>query len=181
MTIGTVLPFRAFRTKPVYAVVSILFHIGLLLTPLLLFDHALLFQNSIGISWLGITLPKHTADLLSVLTVITAFLLLILRISHKTTRAISRKQDYLWLILLMIPFITGLICANAAVSPDTYKTFIIIHMLSGNIIFILLPFTKIAHCVLLPLSQWVTARAWKFVPRAGENVEKILGKEGRKL
>jgi nitrate reductase gamma subunit len=181
LTIGYVLPIRAFRTKPVYSFVSIMFHVGLLITPIFLFDHALLFSNSISFSWVGITLSKGWADNLTLLTIFAGIILLIMRVSDRKSRFISRKQDYLWPLILLIPFITGWIAANLTLEPETYKFYMIIHILAGNIIFILIPFTKIAHCVLLPLSQWITARTWKFVPEAGERVEKILGKEGRKL
>ncbi len=181
MTLGYVLPIRSFRTKPVYSVVSILFHIGLLLTPLLLFDHALLFDRSSGISWVGISLPKNIADILTMLTIAMGIVLLIMRASNKASRFISRKQDFAWPLLLLAPFVTGFICANASVTPGAYNFFMLVHIISGNIIFILIPFTKIAHCVLLPLGQWITARSWKFYPQGPANVEKILGKEGQKL
>lgn len=181
LTFGYVLPIRAFRTKPLYSFVSIIFHIGLLLTPLFLFDHALLFSNSISFSWISLTLSKNWADNLTIMTILAGLILVTMRISDKKSRFISRKQDFLWPLILIIPFITGWIAGNLTLKPETYKFYMIIHILAGNIIFILLPFTKIAHCVLLPLSQWITARSWKFVPEAGEKIEKILGKEGRKL
>ncbi|MCL5991980.1 MAG: hypothetical protein M1419_07755 [Bacteroidetes bacterium] len=181
MTFGFLFPLRAFRVKPVYAFVSILFHIGLLITPIFLFDHALLFQNSIGISWIDLTLSKQLADWLTILTIITGIILLLIRLSSKTSRFISRNQDYLWPLLLLIPFISGLVCAQFTVEPDVYNIFMLIHILSGCLIFILMPFTKIAHCILLPLSQWITARAWKFPPDAGEKVYIDLGKEGETL
>ena len=178
MTIGFIFPIRAFRKKPFYSVVSILFHLGLLITPIFLFDHALLFDNSIGLSWLGITLSKPIADILTIITIIAGLLLLIMRAGNRISRAISRKQDYLWLVLLIIPFFTGLLCAQFALSPDTYNLFMLLHILSGCLIFILLPFTKIAHCILLPFSQWITARAWKFPAATGDDVAITLGKEG---
>jgi nitrate reductase gamma subunit len=181
MTFGFILPIRSFRTKPAYSFVSILFHIGLLLTPLFLFDHALLFDRSTGISWMGLTLSKNIADILTLLTIAMGIVLVIMRTSNKASRFISRKQDFLWPLVLLIPFITGFVCANAAISPSAYKFFILIHVMAGNIIFILMPFTKIAHCILLPISQWITARSWKFYPEGPANVEKILGKEGQKL
>lgn len=181
MSLGFLFPLRAFRTKPFYSIVSILFHIGLLFTPILLFDHALLFQNSIGISWIGLTLSKQVADWVTILTVITGITLLILRVSNRASRFISRKQDYLWPLLLLIPFISGFVCSQVETTPDTYNIFLLIHILGGCLIFILIPFTKIAHCILLPLSQWVTARAWKFPQDTGENVLKELGREGKSL
>ena len=39
----------------------------------------------------------------------------------------------------------------------------------------MIPFTKLAHCVLAPLSQAVTAVAWKFPPGAGDRVAATLG------
>ncbi len=181
LTFGYIFPIRAFRTKPVYSLVSILFHIGLLITPIFLFDHALLFSNSIAFSWIGLSLSKNWADNLTILTIVAGIILVTLRASDRKSKFISRKQDLLWPLLLIIPFITGWIAGSLTLQPETYKFYMIVNILSGNIIFILLPFTKIAHCVLLPLSQWITARSWKFVPQAGEKVEKILRKEGRKL
>jgi len=128
-----------------------------------------------------ISISKQIADILTITTIIAAILLLIMRTSNEASRFLSRKQDFLWLILLMFPFATGLICAQVTVNPSTYDFFMLIHILSGCAIFILIPFTKIAHCVLLPLGQWITARAWKFPPEAGEEVEISLGKQGEKL
>jgi len=51
----------------------------------------------------------------------------------------------------------------------------LLHVYSGNLIMLMIPFTKIAHCVLAPLSQLVTALSWKFVPGAGDNVAATLG------
>lgn len=181
LTFGFLFPVRAFRVKPIYSVVSILFHIGLLATPIFLFDHALLFDNSIGISWIGLTLSKTTSDYLTLLTIITGGLVLIMRISNKFSRKISRKQDFLFPVLLIIPFITGYVCGNSVLNPETYNLFLLIHILSGELIFILLPFTKIAHCILMPISQWITARSWKFAPDSPEEIRIAIGKEGEPL
>ncbi len=181
MTLGYIFPIRAFRKKPLYAAVSIIFHIGLLITPIFLIDHNLLFQNSIGVSLLGISISKGFADILTLITIISALILFIMRSSNEASRFLSRKQDYIWLILLIIPFSTGFVCAQIEVGPSVYSFCMLIHILSGCAIFILIPFTKIAHCVLLPLGQWITARAWKFPAEAGEEVERTLSKQGEKL
>jgi nitrate reductase gamma subunit len=181
LTWGFLIPIRSFRVKPLYSVVSILFHIGLIATPLLLWDHAWLFQQSIDIGWTGITISHELANWLTILTIITGVILLLLRASTFESRFLSRKQDFLWPILLIIPFVTGYVCANSAIEPATYNAYMLIHVLAGNIIFILIPFTKIAHCVLMPLSQWITARSWKFPPEAGEQVAMSFGKENEEL
>lgn len=181
LTVGFILPIRAFRVKPIYSIVSILFHIGLIFTPLLLFDHALLFHNSIGISWITFAISHQTASILTIITIVSGIVLFIMRTANKSSRAISRKQDYLWPLLLIIPFISGFVCGNSSLNPDAYKYFILIHILSGELIFILMPFTKVAHCLLMPISQWITARSWKFDPEGPVKVKIALNKEGEKL
>ena len=46
----------------------------------------------------------------------------------------------------------------------------LVHVYAGDLIMLMIPFTKIAHCVLMPLSQLVTSIAWKFPAGAGDRV-----------
>ncbi len=160
----------------VYSVLSILFHIGLILVPVFLFAHIQLWKESVGISWPS--LPYSWAFWLTISTIIFSVSLFMGRLVIKQARALSRKQDYLWLILLLIPFITGFVCANLNISPQSYQFFMLVHILSGELIFILIPFSKIAHCVLAPLSQVVSALAWKFPPETDDDICTTLNKKG---
>jgi cytochrome c oxidase assembly factor CtaG len=94
---------------------------------------------------------------------------------------ISRGQDYLWPLVLIVPFVTGFICTNVGVSSGAYRGVMLVHMLSAELIFVLLPFTKIAHCILMPLSQVVITLAWKFPARVDDDVCETLGKKGAKV
>jgi nitrate reductase gamma subunit len=124
------------------------------------------------------TLPYNLAYWLTVSTIVFAIALIIGRIFNKSSSFISRKQDYLWPVLLIIPFITGFVCANLNVDPKSYQFFMLMHVLSGDLIFVLIPFTKIAHCVLMPLSQVVCTLAWKFPPNTDEDICTTLNKKG---
>lgn len=159
-----------------YSIFSILFHIGLIVVPIFLFAHINLWNSSIGISW--IALPYNWALWLTISTIFFGAALIISRLVTDTMRALSRKQDYLWLVLLLIPFITGFICANLNVSPDYYQFFMLMHILSGDLIFVLIPFSKIAHCVLMPLSQIICTLAWKFPPDTDDKIATTLNKKG---
>ena len=167
---------RVAHNRPVYSIFSILFHIGLILVPVFLFAHVKLWKRSVGISWM--TLPYNLAYWLTVSTIVFAIALIIGRIFNKSSSFISRKQDYLWPVLLLIPFITGFVCANLNVDPKSYQFFMLMHVLSGDLIFVLIPFTKIAHCVLMPLSQVVCTLAWKFPPNTDEDICTTLNKKG---
>jgi nitrate reductase gamma subunit len=166
----------AFTGRPAYSLFSIIFHIGLLVTPVFLLAHIQLWESSIGIGW--IALSHFWADLLTIVTIVSGLALLIGRIGSRGSRILSRFQDYLWPILIVIPFISGYFCANLNLSPTGHQLFMLIHILSGELIFILIPFTKIAHCVLFPLSQFIISLSWKFPARVNDNIEHSLNKKG---
>jgi nitrate reductase gamma subunit len=173
-TLGWLFPVgRLWRKRPVYGTASVLFHIGLLVVPLFLAAHVLLWARAVGFAWPA--LPQAAADWLTLLTVATGLGLFLGRLSSSNSRALSRLQDYFWPVLLAVPFATGYICSNAAIGPGTYQTTMLLHVYSADLIMMLIPFTKIAHCVLAPLSQLVTAVSWKFVPGAGDRVAATLG------
>ncbi len=98
---------------------------------------------------------------------------------QRGARALSRPQDHAWPLVLAVPFLTGYLCANAALTPAAYQTSMLVHVYSADLIMALVPFTKVAHCVLEPLSQVVTAVSWKLVPGAGARVAATLGHADR--
>lgn len=167
---------RAFTQRPVYSVISIVFHIGLILVPVFLLAHIQLWEAGLGVSWWS--LPHFWADLLTITTIVTGAALFFGRIGQRSAHALSRTQDYLWPILLIIPFVTGYICANTVVGPATYQLTMLVHLLSAELIFVLIPFTKIAHCVLMPLSQFIITLAWKFPARVDDKICTTLKKKG---
>lgn len=167
---------RVYRNRPFYSVFSILFHIGLLLVPIFLLAHVQLWQKAVGISWPA--LPKVLADWLTAGTIVFALALFIGRVSSRTSSFLSRKQDYLWPLLLIVPFVTGFICANVNINPSMYRLTMLVHVLSAELVFILIPFTKIAHCVLMPLSQFISNLAWKFPAGTDDDVCTTLNKKG---
>ncbi len=176
-TMKWLLPFGTlFQTRPAFSFISVLFHIGLLITPIFLYAHVQLLGETLGFTWP--TLPHNVAHILTALTVVTAILLLLGRVLVRQSSFLSRKQDILWPPLLAIPFATGLACAWMGLSPEVYQWSMLIHVLSAELIFVLIPFTKIAHCVLLPFSQLISVLGWKFPADSGEKVTIALNKKG---
>ena len=168
---------RLLRKRPVYSLISFLFHIGLILVPLFLAAHVLLWEKSVGFAWFAI--PQSLADYLTPIVIIGGLILFLMRALYGPARAISRKQDYVWPLLIIVPFLTGYICVNSAVSPAVYRWMMLIHIFSANLIMVMIPFTKIAHCILIPFSQLVTAIGWKFPKGAGDKVIETLGFKDR--
>lgn len=166
---------KLWRTRPIYSLISFLFHIGLIITPIFLFAHIQLWRAGLGFGWPA--LANNIADILTIITLIGAVALFIGRISSRESRFISRPQDYIWPLLLAVPFVTGYVCKNLAVGANVYQWTMLVHMLSAELIFVMMPFTKIAHCVLVPLSQLVSNLGWRFPANSGEGVAETLGKK----
>jgi nitrate reductase gamma subunit len=177
-TAGWLFPVaRLSKRRPVYSALSFLFHIGLLVVPLLLASHVLLWKRGLGFGWPVI--PQPLADWLTLMVIVTGPVLFLWRLLDRGARVLSHLQDFLWPLLLALPFVTGYICTHGAIGPEAYRWLILVHIYSANLIIMLIPFSKIAHCVLVPLSQYVTAIAWKFPEGAGDRVAATLGHAGR--
>lgn len=173
-TIAWLFPIgRLCRQRPFYSLLSFAFHVGLIITPLFLASHVLLWRSAVGFGWPAI--PQGWANGLTWVAILTGVGLFLARVLDRATRKLSRPQDLLWPLLIAIPFITGYLASNAAIGPRAYQELMLIHIYAGDLIMLMIPFTKIAHCVLTPLSQLVTAVAWKFPAGAGERVAETLG------
>jgi nitrate reductase gamma subunit len=167
---------RVFNSRPLHSLFSILFHVGLLLVPIFLYAHVRLWQSAVPIGWP--TLSRTWADLLTITTIVFGVALFVSRVGVRTSSFLSRKQDILWPLLLILPFLTGYICANMRISPEAYNMLMLVHLVTGNLILILIPFSKIAHCVLMPFSQMVSYIAWRFPADTDEAVCATLNKKG---
>ncbi len=167
---------RVGNNRPVYSILAILFHVGLIITPIFLFAHVHLWKSSVGFGWW--TLSPQWAYSLTLATIVTGLALFFGRVGSSKARAISRKQDYFWPVLLLVPFVSGYIAASLGIAPSAYEWLMLVHILSSELIFVLIPFTKIAHCVLMPFSQLVSTLAWKFPARVDEDICETLNKKG---
>ena len=176
-TLGWLFPIQRVGAKrPLYSIISIIFHIGMIITPIFLFAHVSLWKEGVGFGWF--TLDKSWADILTIVTIVAGLMLFLGRLITVESRFISRKQDYLWPLLIIVPFVTGLVCAQLTVSPVVYGYCMLIHVLSAELIFVLLPITKIAHCVIMPLSQFIITVAWRFPDNTDDAVCTTLNKKG---
>jgi nitrate reductase gamma subunit len=173
-TVAWLIPIgRLWSQRPIYSFFSFLFHAAMIVTPLFLASHILLWKNAVGFGWPS--LPQELANWLTLLVIVTALGLFFGRVLDARSRPVSRLQDYLWPLLIATPFVTGYIASNAVIGPRTYQQMMLVHIYAADLIMLMVPFTKIAHCVLAPLSQLVTAIAWKFPAGAGDSVTETLG------
>jgi len=137
------IPFNSvnWRLRPVITIVTFLFHIGLVFTPIFLVAHNVLIYESWGIDWW--TLPENLADIMTMIVIGSCIFFFLRRIFAPEVRFVTFADDYLILAITFLPFITAFLAYHQWLLPN--KTMVILHMLFGEIMLIAIPFTRLGH------------------------------------
>ncbi|TAM46214.1 MAG: hypothetical protein EPN53_13695 [Acidobacteria bacterium] len=176
-SLGWIVPVNALRgTRIPFTIASAVFHAGMLLVPLFLAGHVALIEQGIGIGWP--TLPAAAADALTLAALAGLGVLLLYRLLERAARFLSGPQDYLLLALCITAFLTGYLVAHPEASPLPFTVIYLGHLLSAELILVLIPFSKLAHALLFASTRIVWELGWHFVPGGGEKVRAALGKAG---
>jgi hypothetical protein len=137
---------------------SLIFRLGALLVPAFMMAHVYLWERGIGIAWPA--LPSGVADVLALVTVVAGVLLFLGRLYSPVLRAIEPPWSFIKPLILILPFITGLLAMHPTWSPVDYHVVLLVHLLSAALVFVLLPFTRMLSCMHTPLSRVVPETVW---------------------
>jgi len=168
-------PLGKLKHQLLFSLASIAFHLAILIVPIFLAGHIVLWGRGLGIQWPSI--PNGWADVLTIVAVIAAVGLVVQRLAARATRALSRPQDYLLPLIIAVPFASGFLLVHPAINPFSYSATFLVHILSGNLVLVLMPITKLSHVVLMPSSQVVAEMGWRWPADAGSKVAVALHKE----
>jgi nitrate reductase gamma subunit len=174
-TLRWLFPLGKLRHQFLFTLSSLLFHVAILIVPLFLAGHIVLWARGIGLSWPAI--PNSLADVLTVTAVVTGVALVVQRLAARATRALSRFQDYALPLLIALPFATGFLIVHPGLNPFSFSATLLVHIMSANLILVLIPITKLTHAVLMPSAQVVSEMGWRWPADAGSRVGIALGKQ----
>jgi nitrate reductase gamma subunit len=149
-------------------------HIGLILVPLLLMDHVAMWE-----AFLKVDLPsigRGVADFLTLFTIGCILVLLACRTFVPRQRIVSRRSDYVVLVLVGLPFVTGYLASHPGVNPFPWNAVMLTHLLSAEALFVAVPFSKLSHVVLFFFDR-ISAVHWQLRPGAGDQVAEALNRE----
>jgi nitrate reductase gamma subunit len=139
---------RSWRCYPFLTVLVFVFHIGILITPVFLIAHNMMLWERWGIRlW---TIPEPVADILTIAVMVSAVFLILRRIALPEVRILTTAYDYLVIAIAVAPFFTGYM---AHIQAADYRFWLILHILSGEIMLMAIPFTKLSHFVNFFLSR----------------------------
>jgi nitrate reductase gamma subunit len=174
-TLAWLFPVTRLQHRLVYSLSTFAFHFAIIIVPVFLSAHIVLWKRALGVSWPA--LPNAVADILAIVAVVTAVGIVVQRIAFADARSLSRFQDYLLPLVIALPFASGFLAMHPSWNPFRYETMLLVHVMSANLILFLVPLTKISHCVLLPFTQMLSEAAWHFPADSGSKVAVALGKE----
>jgi len=145
-----IVPFASLnmRQRPFFTIITFTFHLLLMITPLFALGHLMLLEESWGFSWWN--LPEGMINAMTITFLVLAGLLTLRRITDPTVRFISGIGDFLLMLLVASPFLTGLL---AYYQIGNYHMMITLHMVTGALWLMAIPFTRVSHMLFFALTR----------------------------
>ncbi|MGD8367692.1 MAG: nitrate reductase [Desulfobacterales bacterium] len=145
-----IVPFATvnWRSKPVLTIVTFAFHICLVVTPILLLSHIVLFDEAWNIRWWA--LPDGLSDVLTLVVIAACVYFLVRRIKSPEVRFVTYPSDYIILAIVAAPFVTGFLAYHQWFA---YPVMFFLHVLTGEIMLIAIPFTRLSHMIFSPFTR----------------------------
>ena len=140
--------------RPFFTAMSFAFHICLLLTPLFLLAH----HEMLGLRTLH--LPDGVANLMTMVVIAGGIFFLQRRLFVPYVNHVTYVSDYLLILLVMAPFVTGFLAYRQWFD---YRTILMLHMLSGELMLVIIPFTRVAHMLFFVFTRAYMACEFGFV------------------
>lgn len=146
-----IIPFatRFMRQRPVFTVITFVFHLGVLLVPFFFTAHIVLLYESFGIVYQGIA--NTLADILTLCVLAGSVFFFVRRLMIKELRLVTTPSDYILLILIFIAFLTGFFAFHQ-IGP--YRPMLILHILCSDVLIAMIPFSRLWHMIAYPFSRY---------------------------
>ena len=136
------------RLHPWLTIVTFSFHICLVLTPIFLLAHIVMWDEAWNISWWA--LPDGLAIVMTLVVIGGCIFFFIRRRVTPEVAYVTAASDYVILLLTAAPFVTGLI---AYFQWFDVRFFTLLHVLAGEAMLVAVPFTRISHMLFAPLTR----------------------------
>lgn len=141
---------------PVTVVGGYLFHVGYFVALFLFFPHLVVVRELLGFDWPAA--PNVVVDAATVIALGAMVALLVSRLTDPVKRFLSGFEDYLVWGVTFLPLLTGYLAYHHLLAP--YPLMLALHLLSAELLLVLLPFTKLVHTVTVFLARWYTGAAF---------------------
>lgn len=136
------------RRQPVLTIVTFIFHLCLLVTPVFLLAHTVLWDEAWGLRlW---SLPDGVADVMTLAVVAACVYFFVRRRVQPEVRFVTSASDFALLAVVAAPFVTGFLAYHQWFD---YRLVMLLHVLSGEAMLVAIPFTRLSHMLFSPLTR----------------------------
>ena len=149
------------RKSPVFYGISYIFHLLLFLVPFFLLSHVVLLEESMQWSWM--TLNDTVADGLTLVVIFALIFFMVRRMVVPEVKFLTKISDFIFILTVALPFVTGFIAYHQFIS---YQWMVMVHVLSGELMIILIPFTRFFHMFMAPFTRAYTGSEFGHVRHA---------------
>ena len=146
---------------PLMAICTSLFHGCVFILPIFLLHHNSIMDHVWGVTLCPHVLSDRDTDRLCGVVFLCGAVFLMRRLFVRQVRAITTLYDYLIWGIALAPFVTGFLAVHAVFD---YRTLVICHILSAEVLLIAAPFTKFIHMVMFFINRIFLAGELSFGP-----------------
>ena len=136
------------RKNRLITLFSFFFHLCLIFTTIFLLSHSVLWYESWKITWCSI--PESAGDLSAIFILLSCLFFLLRRLVIPEVRQVTSLSDYLLLVSVIMPVLTGFLAYH---QWGPYRPLLILHILSGEILLITIPFSRLSHMLVYAFSR----------------------------
>lgn len=139
------------KEAPATYIGGYVFHLGFFVAFLFLGAHIALIDELIGLSWPDMN--KALIETAAALAVMAAAVLAWTRFTDPVRKRLTGYDDWLVLVLSVLPLVTGYIAVNKVFGVDG-TLWMALHILSAELLMIAFPFTKLMHAVTFLMARY---------------------------
>jgi nitrate reductase gamma subunit len=136
------------RKQPLFTIISFIFHLCVVLLPIFLLAHIVLLYESWEIQWWS--LPDLPADLMALCVILACVYFIFRRLLIREVKQVTRPMDFGLLIVILLTFLTGFLAYH---QWGPYRSTLILHIISSEILLVVLPFSKLGHMLFFGFSR----------------------------
>ena len=144
------LPFGSttMRNQPLFTIVTFLFHLCVVILPIFLLAHIVLWYESWEILWWS--LPDMLADAMALWVMLACLYFMGRRLLVPEVKQVSNPGDFVLLTMILLTFLSGFLAYH---QWGPYRPILILHVISSEILLVTLPFSKLGHMLFFYFSR----------------------------
>ena len=136
------------RKQPLFTIISFIFHLCVVILPIFLLAHIVLWYESWEIQWWS--LPDLLADLMALWVILACVYYLLRRLMIREVKQVTRPMDFGLLVIILLTFLTGFLAYH---QWGPYRSVLILHIISSETLLVVLPFSKLGHMLFFAFSR----------------------------